>query len=82
MSKICFGVDVGGTTVKSVLSQPLEKLLINGRLRQEQRIMEDIFSMILQILLKMPLRQEATKKRTLSASASVFRVRSKETVLY
>lgn len=46
MKKYCFGVDVGGTTVKVGLFTVEGQLLISGRLLQEQKIMVKIFYLI------------------------------------
>ncbi len=57
--KYCFGVDIGGTTVKMGLFQADGVLgWINGRLRQGQRIKEKRFFRILQ----MPLQEHCEKK--------------------
>ena len=48
MDQFCFGVDLGGTTVKIGLFTVDGMLRRNGRFRQEQRIRALLFSVILQ----------------------------------
>lgn len=66
--KYCFGVDVGGTTVKIGLFQADGVLVDNGRLRQGQRIKEKQFFRILQKPLQKNVKKMGLQERTWKVS--------------
>lgn len=63
MMKYCFGVDVGGTTVKLGLFTVEGELLDNGRLRLTQKTKENVFCQMLQRQLREKLLKNFLKPK-------------------
>ena len=63
MMKYCFGVDVGGTTVKLGLFTVEGELLDYGRLRLTQKTKENVFCQMLQRQLREKLLKNFLKPK-------------------